>query len=123
MWGETKNIRNHYNELVFTLTQAQTERSMLLRFRVFDDGLGFRYEFPRQAKLSYFVVKEEHTQFALSGDQKPFGCPATTTPRNTRQLRQTSPRCAGLMKSAVTENASQTVILRHRRANTADAQE
>ena len=58
VWGEVKTIRNHYNELALTLTQAQTQRTMLVRFRLFDDGLGFRYEFPRQNKLDYFIIKE-----------------------------------------------------------------
>ena len=75
VWGEMSSIRNHYNELAITLTQAETERYIIVRFRVFNDGLGFRYEFPRQPKLSYFVVKEERTQFALTGDHKAFWLP------------------------------------------------
>jgi hypothetical protein len=57
VWGEVKTIRNHYNELAVTLTQAVTSRTLRVRFRVFDDGLGFRYEFPKQDKLTHFVVK------------------------------------------------------------------
>lgn len=75
VWGELKDIRNHYNELAITLHQQKPERDMIVRFRVFDDGLGFRYEFPLCRNLSYFVVKEERTQFAMSGDHTAFWIP------------------------------------------------
>ena len=75
VWGELKDIRNHYNELAVTFHQAKPERDMIVRFRVFDDGLGFRYEFPLCRNLSYFVVKEEHTQFAMAGDHTAFWIP------------------------------------------------
>ena len=75
VWGETKNIRNHYNEMVVTLTQKETERIMVLKFRLFDDGLGFRYEFPQQKNLTYFAVKEELTQFAMTGDHTAYWIP------------------------------------------------
>lgn len=68
VWGEWKTIRNHYNEMAIHLLQESTQRKMILRFRMFDDGLGFRYEFPMQDHLSYFVIKEEHTEFAMAGD-------------------------------------------------------
>lgn len=75
VWGETKNIRNHYNEMAVTLTQKETERIMVLKFRLFDDGLGFRYEFPQQNKLTYFAIKEELTQFAMTGDHTAYWIP------------------------------------------------
>lgn len=75
VWGELKDIRNHYNELAVTLHQQKPERDMVIRFRVFDDGLGFRYEFPLCKNLSYFVVKEERTQFAMAGDHTAFWIP------------------------------------------------
>ena len=68
VWGEEETIRNHYNELEVTLRQTATERCMVIRFRLFDDGLGFRYEFPEQKGLTYFVIREELTQFAMTGD-------------------------------------------------------
>ncbi|HRG07475.1 MAG TPA: glycoside hydrolase family 97 N-terminal domain-containing protein, partial [Cyclobacteriaceae bacterium] len=68
VWGEEKIIRNHYNELAVTLTQNGTNRQLVIRFRLFDDGLGFRYEFPVQPNLVYFVIKEERTQFAMTGN-------------------------------------------------------
>ncbi|GGD14511.1 glucan 1,4-alpha-glucosidase SusB [Hyunsoonleella pacifica] len=68
VWGEESNIRNYYNELAVTLKQNKTDRIMRIRFRLFNDGLGFRYEFPQQDNLVYFVIKEERTQFAMTGD-------------------------------------------------------
>lgn len=68
VWGETKTIRNHYNELAVTLKQEKENRVMIVRFRVYDDGMGLRYEFPQQNDLNYFIIKEENTQFAMAGD-------------------------------------------------------
>ena len=110
VWGEVKNIRNHYNELALTLTQAQTGRFILVRFRVFDDGLGFRYEFPRQPNLSYFVIKEERTQFALTGDHKAFWLPGDYDTQEYSTVTSNLSQVRGLMKSAVTPNASQAVF-------------
>jgi glucan 1,4-alpha-glucosidase len=74
--GEQKIIRNNYNELLVTLTQKNEKaRFIRLRFRVFNDGLGFRYEFPKQEQLNYFVIKEEKTEFNLAGDHKVFWIP------------------------------------------------
>ncbi|RVT99993.1 glycoside hydrolase family 97 protein [Mucilaginibacter limnophilus] len=109
--GEQKNIRNHYNELLVTLTQKAVDNRMLnIRFRVFDDGLGFRYEFPSQKNLNYFIIKEEHTQFAMAGDHKAFWLPGdfdtqeyNTTTSNLSEIR-------GKMKAAVTPNVSQTTF-------------
>ena len=75
VWGEQKEIRNHYNELAVTLYQPVNDRSILLRFRLFNDGLGFRYEFPQQKSLNYFVIKEEHSQFAMAGDHIAYWIP------------------------------------------------
>ena len=76
VWGEVKQIRNHYNELTVTLQQAaQKNRLMIIRFRLFNDGLGFRYEFPEQPELKYFIVTDEKTEFNLTGDHKTFWIP------------------------------------------------
>ena len=75
VWGEESAIRNHYNELEVALQQASTARTMVLRFRVYDDGVGLRYEFPRQKDLTYFTIKEEQTQFRMSGDHKAWWIP------------------------------------------------
>ncbi len=76
VWGEEKQIRNHYRELAVTLQQASVNsRRMIIRFRLFDDGLGFRYEFPEQNELKYFTVSDEKTEFNLTGDHKTFWIP------------------------------------------------
>lgn len=75
VWGETATIRNHYNELLVCLSQDHTGRQMNIRFRVYDDGMGLRYEFPQQDSLVYFIVKEEHTQFAMTGDHTAWWLP------------------------------------------------
>ncbi|MBK9014461.1 MAG: glycoside hydrolase family 97 protein [Saprospiraceae bacterium] len=76
VWGETKSIRNHYKELALTLKQAVADdRRLVIRFRLFDDGLGFRYEFPAQPGLNHFIVLDEKTEFDLTGDHKTFWIP------------------------------------------------
>jgi hypothetical protein len=110
VWGEVKNIRNHYNELTVTLTQAATKRTMLVHFRVFNDGLGFRYDFPKQPALAYFVVKEEKTQFALAGDHKAFWLPGDYDTQEYSTTTSKLSEVRGLMKTAVTPNASQTTF-------------
>lgn len=75
VWGETATIRNHYNELLVSLSQDHTGRQMNIRFRVYDDGMGLRYEFPQQDSLVYFIVKEERTQFAMTGDHTAWWLP------------------------------------------------
>lgn len=75
IWGETDEIRNHYNEMTVSLLQAKSNRNIKICFRVYDDGVGFRYEFPQQKDLNYFVIKEEHTQFAMAGDHKAWWLP------------------------------------------------
>lgn len=73
VWGEQKEIRNHYNEMLVNLDQDG--RTMYIRFRLFNDGLGFRYEFPKQEKMYDFIIKEELTEFALSGDHTIYWIP------------------------------------------------
>ena len=68
VWGEQCDIRNHYNQLTIKLEQSATERRMNITFRVYDEGMGLRYEFPQEGKLNYFVVKEERTEFAMTGN-------------------------------------------------------
>ena len=75
VWGETATIRNHYNELEVSLNQPATHRNVIIRFRVYDDGIGLRYEFPQQEALNYFLIKEEHTQFAMAGDHTAWWLP------------------------------------------------
>jgi hypothetical protein len=108
VWGEVKTIRNQYNELSATLTQKVTDRQMIIRFRLFDEGLGFRYEFPTQKNLVYFVIKEERTQFAMTGDHMAFWIAGDY---DTQEYDYTTSRLSEirkLMKGAITPNASQT---------------
>ena len=108
--GEEKNIRNHYNELLVTLQQPKTERTIQLRFRVFNDGLAFRYEFPEQENLIYFVVKNEHTQFAMTGDHKAWWIPGDYDSQEYDYTTSKLSEIRGLMQGAITPNASQTPI-------------
>ena len=108
VWGEEKNIRNHYNELVVTLDQTDTDRKIILRFRLFDDGLGFRYEFPQQKNLNYFTIKEEHSQFAMAGDHTAFWIPGDYDTQEYDYTESKLSEIRGLMKSAITPNSSQT---------------
>jgi hypothetical protein len=108
VWGEVSSIRNNYNELAITLTQKGTDRKIIIRFRLFDDGLGFRYEFPAQPNLSYFVIKEERTQFAMTGDHTAYWLAGDY---DTQEYDYTTSRLSEIRKlhaSAVTPNASQT---------------
>ncbi|MCI1681995.1 MAG: glycoside hydrolase family 97 protein [Bacteroides sp.] len=108
VWGETKTIRNHYNEMLVQLEQTDTQRYMNIRFRVYDEGVGFRYEFPEQKNLVYFVVKEEHTQFAMTGDHTAWWIPGDYDTQEYDYTESKLSEIRGLMKSAITPNASQT---------------
>jgi len=107
VWGEVKEIRNHYNEMAVTLDQKATDRTMVIRFRLFDDGLGFRYEFPEQSNLTYFVIKEERTQFAMAGDHTAYWIPGDFDTQEYNYVTSKLSEIRGLMKEAVTPNASQ----------------
>ena len=108
VWGEEAQIRNNYNELLVNLVQTSTERKMSVRFRLYDDGLGFRYEFPYQKNLSYFVIKEEMTQFALAGDHMAWWLPGDydTQEYNFTECRLSE--IASNMQTAICGNDSQT---------------
>ena len=108
VWGEESQIRNHYNEMAVTLNQKAQERNMVIRFRLFDDGLGFRYEFPLQENLNYFVIKEEHTQFAMTGDHTAFWIPGDYDTQEYDYTESKLSEIRGLMKGAITPNSSQT---------------
>ena len=108
VWGEISSIRNHYNEMAVTLNQSATNRQMIIRFRLFDDGLGFRYEFPQQKNLVYFIIKEERTQFAMTGDHTAFWIPGDYDTQEYDYTESKLSQVRGLMKAAITSNASQT---------------
>lgn len=110
VWGEVKDIRNHYNELLVELRQPATDRYMNIRFRVYDEGMGLRYEFPTQKNLIYFVIKEEHTQFAMTGDHTAWWIPGDY---DTQEYDYTESRLSeirGLLEKAYTSNLSQTMF-------------
>lgn len=108
VWGEYKQIRNQYNELAVTLNQDAAKRFIVIRFRLFNDGLGFRYEFPEQPNLNYIVIKEERTQFAMTGDHKAFWIPGDYDTQEYDYTESKLSEIRGLMKAAITDNASQT---------------
>lgn len=110
VWGENKDIRNYYNELLVELKQTSTGRFMNLRFRVYDDGIGFRYEFPQQRNLVYFVVREEHSQFAMSGDHTAWWIPGDYDTQEYDYTESKLSEIRGLLQGAVSGNASQTVF-------------
>ena len=118
VWGESATIRNHYNELAVTLKREwQTlsplpagaigqsirmhNRTIIIRFRVYDDGIGFRYEFPQQQELNYFLIKEEHTEFAMTGDHTAWWLPGDydTQEQETQETKLSEIR--GRMQQAV----------------------
>ncbi len=110
VWGEEKEIRNHYNELAVTLYQPVNDRRIMIRFRLFDDGLGFRYEFPQQKNLNYFTIREEHSQFSMAGDHIAYWIPGDY---DTQEYDYTISRLSEIrknMKAAYTENSSQTAF-------------
>ena len=109
--GEEKTIRNNYNELVVTLAQAKNNnRYIRIRFRLFNDGLGFRYEFPKQDGLSYFIIKEEHTEFNLAGDHKIFWIPGDYDTNEYAYTTSKISEIPGLQKKATIEiNAQQPI--------------
>ena len=108
VWGEVKQIRNHYNELAVTLNQKAQDRNIIIRFRLFDDGMGFRYEFPLQKNQNYFVNKEERTQFAMTGDHTAFWIPGDYDTQEYDYTESKLSEIRGLMKGAITPNSSQT---------------
>lgn len=110
VWGEVKEIRNHYNELLAELKQPSTDRYMNIRFRLYDDGVGFRYEFPQQKNLVYFVIKEEHSQFAMTGDHTAWWIPGDYDTQEYDYTESKLSEIRSLLSNAVTSNASQTVF-------------
>ena len=128
VWGETATIRNHYNEMAVTLDQTielpivrategeegqvivRQKRTIVIRFRVYDDGIGLRYEFPQQEELNYFLIKEEHTEFAMTGDHVAWWLPGDydTQEQETQQTRLSEIR--GRMKEAVNWGNSSVAV-------------
>ncbi|MFV0554062.1 MAG: glycoside hydrolase family 97 protein [Mangrovibacterium sp.] len=110
VWGEEKEIRNHYNELLVSLTQKSSDRTVNVRFRLFDSGLGFRYEFPEQKNLIYFTLKEELSQFAMAGDHTAIWIPGDYDTQEYDYTTSKLSEIAGLFDKAYTGNSSQTAF-------------
>jgi hypothetical protein len=107
VWGEETQIHNHYNELAVTLKQNETDREIIVRFRLFNEGLGFRYEFPQQKNLIYFVIKEERTEFAMTGNHTAFWIPGDYDTQEYDYTESKLSEIRSLFRGAVSENASQ----------------
>lgn len=110
VWGEQRNIRNHYNQLVVTLMQKEFNKKIVLRFRVFDDGVGFRYEFPQQSNLSYFIIKNEYTEFALASDCKAWWIPGDYDTEEYDYMISDLSQVSSLFEKSYGGNVSQMII-------------
>lgn len=108
VWGEESSIRNRYNELAVTLRQPQSGRRMVVRFRLYDEGVGFRYEFPEQEAMTYFTIREERTQFAMTGDHTAFWIPGDYDTQEYDYTESKLSEIRQLMQQAITPNSSQT---------------
>lgn len=108
VWGEETEIRNHYNEMLVTLDQKKNDRQIAVRFRVFNDGLGFRYEFPSQKNLTYFIIKEEKSEFALTGDHKAWWIAGDYDTQEYEWQTTRLSEIEGRMEKAIAPNSSQT---------------
>ncbi|MBR5955520.1 MAG: glycoside hydrolase family 97 protein [Bacteroidales bacterium] len=109
VWGEEAEIRNHYNELAVTLKQ-ESGRIMVIRFRLYDDGLGFRYEFPAENALTYFLISEEVTEFALTGDHLAWWLPGDYDTQEYNYTESRLSKVGSLIDKARTYNASQAAV-------------
>ena len=107
VWGEESEIRNHYNELVVHLDHDESERKLVIRFRLFNDGLGFRYEFPQESNLGHFVISDEKTEFAMTGDHTAFWIAGDYDTQEYDYTESKLSEIRGLMEGAVTANVSQ----------------
>lgn len=109
VWGEEETINNTYNELLVNLVQKSTERKMSIRFRLFNDGLGFRYEFPYQPKLNYFVIKEEVSKFRMAGDYTAWWIPGDYDTQEYDYTESKLSEIPSKYREAVCGNSSQTL--------------
>lgn len=107
VWGEESQIRNCYHELEVTLRQRSSDRLLRLRFRLFNDGLGFRYEFPQQKNLVYFVIADEKTEFAMTGDHTAWWIPGDYDTQEYDYTKSRLSEIRGKLSGAVTDNLSQ----------------
>ena len=110
VWGEESQIRNHCNEMTVTMRQTSSNRFMKICFRVFDDGMGLRYEFPDQKSMAYFVITDELTEFAMTGDHTAWWIPGDYDTQEYDYTRSRLSEIRGLLSSAICDNLSQTIF-------------
>lgn len=108
VWGEQREIRNHYNEMAVELKQEKTDRNLWIRFRLFDDGLGFRYEFPQQKSLGHILIEDEKTEFAMTGDHTAWWIAGDYDTQEYDYTKSKLSEISSLMKEAISDNMSQT---------------
>ena len=108
VWGEVATIRDNYNEMTVSLLQTERNYQMNIVFRLYNEGLGFRYVFPEQKELTYFVIKEEKTEFAMTGDHIAWWIPGDYDTQEYEYHRSRLSEIRGLMQQAITPNSSQT---------------
>ena len=108
VWGEVATIRDNYNEMTVSLLQTERNYKMDIVFRLYNEGLGFRYVFPEQKDLTYFVIKEEKTEFAMTGDHIAWWIPGDYDTQEYEYHRSRLSEIRGLMQQAITPNSSQT---------------
>ena len=111
VWGETSSIRNHYNEMKVTVRQQSTNRHLIIRLRIFNEGLGLRYEFPRQEGLDNVKIKEEHTEFAMTGDHTAYWIPGDYDTDEYEYSISRLSEIRNLEEKARTENAFENEFL------------
>lgn len=110
VWGEESSIRNNYNELKVNLYQKKNDRNLTITFRIFNDGLGFRYEFPIQYNLNYFVIKEELSEFAMTGDHYAYWIPGDYDTEEYEYTKSHLSEIRELLQASITGNLSQTIF-------------
>lgn len=110
VWGEESQIRNNYNEMAVLLRKKDDGREMTIRFRLFNDGLGFRYEFPEQKGLIYFLITNELTEFTMAGDHTAWWIPGDYDTQEYDYTESKMSEIKGLLRGAITDNVSQTIF-------------
>ena len=108
VWGEVATIRDNYKQMTVSLEQTERKYKMDIVFRLYNEGLGFRYVFPEQKELTYFVIKEEKSQFAMTGDHTAWWIPGDYDTQEYEYHRSRLSEIRGLMQQAITPNSSQT---------------
>lgn len=107
VWGEESEIRDHYKQVIFNLKQTKTKRFLTINFKVFADGVAFRYAFPEQANIDHFIVGEEKTHFNLAGDHKTFWIPGDY---DTNEYLYTTSKISAIDNKEIVNNSSAIAV-------------